>query len=73
MPDLFSSDKITFRDKEACARRELEYRKRVYPRWIAAGKLKQAEADRQIEIMAAIVEDYAKAAELEMSGRDGPR
>jgi hypothetical protein len=69
MPDLFSSERITYRDKEECARRELNYRRRVYPRWIAAGKLKQEDADRQIELMEAIAEDYARCSALEMRGK----
>lgn len=70
MPDLFSSSKITFTDKEACARRELNFRRRVYERRVADGKMKQADADREIEVMAAILDDYIKAAALEISGRD---
>lgn len=74
MADVFAPGaKITFRDKEACARRELDFRRRVYARRIAEGKMKQADADREIEIMAAILDDYVKASQLEMSGRDRPR
>lgn len=74
MPDLFApSAKITFRDKEECARRELEMRRRVYPRWVQKGNLTQDRADREIEIMEAIVDDYAKASALEMSGRERGR
>jgi hypothetical protein len=69
MPDLFG-DKITFRDKEQCARRELDMRRRVYPRWVANGKMTQDQADREIELMAAILADYEKASALEMSGRE---
>lgn len=71
MPDLWSSEKITFRDKEQCARRELDFRKRVYARRVAEGKMKQADADHEIEVMAAILSDYEKAARLEMEGRPG--
>ena len=71
MADLFApGDKITFRDKEACARRELDMRRRVYPRRVADQKMTQDQADREIEIMEAIVDDYAKASALEMSGRE---
>lgn len=70
MADLWSSEKITFRDKEACVRRELDFRKRVYARRVSEGKMKQADADREIEVMEAIHADYAKAAELEVSGRE---
>jgi hypothetical protein len=34
------------------------------------GKMKQADADREIEVMSAILEDYVKASAIEMSGRD---
>jgi hypothetical protein len=38
----------------ACARRELGQRKRVYSRLVADGKMKQADADREIALMEAI-------------------
>ena len=40
------------------ALREIRQRQRVYPRLIAAGKLSQADADRQIAIMREIADDY---------------
>lgn len=58
MADLWSSEKITFRDKEACVRRELDFRKRVYARRVSEGKMKQADADREIAIFESIAEDY---------------
>lgn len=74
MTDLFNpTDKITYAEKEACARRELAFRRRVYPRLINQGKLTQAEADRQIDIMASIAADYAKCCDIEASGRDQMR
>lgn len=39
----------------ACARRELGMRHGVYPRWVAAGKLKQPKAGHEIACMAAIL------------------
>ena len=36
--------------------RELRLRRRVYPQWVAAGKLSQQKADRQIAVMEAIAE-----------------
>ena len=62
MPDLFNRDLITNSDKEACVRRELSYRRRLYPRWVDAGRIQQEDAAREIEIMEAIAEDYAKCA-----------
>ena len=36
--------------------REIRMRESVYPRWVAAKKLSQAKADRQIAVMRAAVE-----------------
>jgi hypothetical protein len=71
MADLFSpGEKITFRDKEACVRRELDFRRRVYARRVAEGKMRAEQAEREIEVMEAILGDYEKASALEMSGRE---
>ncbi len=48
-------------EKYECAKREVRMRKRVYPRWVAQGKMTQAQADREIAIMEAIAADYAPA------------
>lgn len=70
MADLWSSEKITWSDKEKCVRRELDMRRRVYPRRVSEGKMKQADADREIEVMEALLDDCVKCAALETSGRD---
>jgi hypothetical protein len=46
-------------EKLACLKRELGMRRRVYPRWVAQGKMSQAEMDREIRVMEALVADYA--------------
>lgn len=51
---------ITAAEKFRCANRELELRRMVYPKWVDAGRMDQANADREILIMAAIAEDYRK-------------
>jgi hypothetical protein len=38
--------------------REIALRRRVYPRWIATGRMKQDHADRLIAIMLEIAKDY---------------
>ena len=43
-------------DLAACAERELRMRLRVYPRWVAAGRLTQARADVEIAMMRAIAQ-----------------
>jgi hypothetical protein len=39
----------------ACVKREIEMRRRVYPRWVQEGKMKQAKADAEIEAMEAVL------------------
>ena len=38
----------------ACIRREIHMRKRVYPNWIASGKMSQQKADHEIAVMTRI-------------------
>lgn len=47
---------MTFTTDEliASAERELAMRKRVYPRWVAAGKMSRVAAEREIALMTAI-------------------
>jgi hypothetical protein len=52
-------------EKLACVERELKMRKKVYPRWVGAGKMTMEQARREIELMQEIVADYAKAAKGE--------
>ncbi len=40
----------------ACVRREIAMRERVYPRWVAAEKMKQAKADEELATMRAVLE-----------------
>ena len=51
---------ITTQMKRDCAEREVRMRRRVYPRWIEAGRMTQEQADREIAVMAAIAADYAE-------------
>lgn len=47
-------------EKRAAIKRELKLRRSAYPRWVAAGKMTQKEADKQIAIFEAIAADYAE-------------
>lgn len=47
---------ISLRDQIACVRRELALRERVYPRQVAAGNMKQAEADTEVARMKAVLD-----------------
>jgi hypothetical protein len=49
---------ITNKDKLHCVERELAFRLRVYIRLISRGKMTANQAQREIELMAAICEDY---------------
>lgn len=51
----------TAADKKKAVERELTFRRRVYPRWIADGRMSQKLADEQIAIFEEIRDDYAKA------------
>jgi len=56
---------FTATDKWKAAERELAYRRRVYPRWIEAGKMTDGFAAAQIAVMEAIAADYEKLAASE--------
>jgi hypothetical protein len=53
---------ITAVDKMQCAERELRYRRHVYGRLVERGKMTREQADRELELMAAIAEDYREVA-----------
>jgi hypothetical protein len=56
---------ITATDKQKEAEREVAMRRNVYPKWIAAGRMKQDEADRRVAVMEQIAADYREQAERE--------
>ncbi len=66
MADLFEPDAdYTSAQKLAAVEREVGYRKRVFARRVADGRMKQSEADFQIAIFEAIAADYrAKVKEV---------
>ncbi len=49
---------ITLAEKITCLERELNLRKRVYPRLINHDKMRPDEADHELEVMSAILDDY---------------
>lgn len=49
---------ITHDDKRACIEREIKMRRRLYPRWVEKGTMTQAQADKEIAVMEAILADY---------------
>lgn len=46
---------ISLADQIACVRREIGMRERVYPKWVAGGRMKQDAADREIAAMRAVL------------------
>jgi hypothetical protein len=46
---------IDIEDQMACVRREINKRKEVYPRLVAAGKLSQQKADQESDLMRAVL------------------
>lgn len=47
---------VSLDDQIACVRREIGLRERVYPKWVAAGKMKADAADQEIARMRAVIE-----------------
>lgn len=46
---------ITPKEPHICASREIAMRRRVYPKFVGSGRMKQPDADREIALMEAIV------------------
>lgn len=57
--------KFTAAEKLKVVERELAFRRRVYPRFVANRRMSQALASEQIEIMEAIRLDYLAAEQAE--------
>lgn len=56
---------IPITDQVACVKRELAKRRHVYPRLVAAGKMQQAEADRETSRMRAVLATLEEVASKE--------
>ena len=56
---------VPLAEQIACVTREIGMRRRVYPRWIQAGRMKQDEADREIARMEAVLATLQGLAEKE--------
>lgn len=50
---------ITLEQMIACVRREIAMRKRVYPRWVADGRMARDAAEREIAAMQAVHDTLA--------------
>lgn len=58
---------IDAQEKLKVLRRELALRRSLYPRWIKDGRIDQAKADREIEVMEAIAADYEEVIRINSS------
>jgi hypothetical protein len=56
---------FTAAEKYQAILRELKYRRSVYPRLIAQGRMTEETAKREIEILTAIGQDYERELEQE--------
>lgn len=53
----------------ACAKRELALRKNAYPKWVAAKRYTEKQAETELALMQAIVEHFTALIEA-VSGED---
>lgn len=68
MADGMNGDRpsrFTNREKMQCAQREAGFRRFVYPKRIAAGKMRQAAADKEIALMDEIALHFGRLAEAD--------
>ena len=47
---------VDLNDLLACCRRELAFRQRCYPKWVAKGTLSEKKAARELELMRSVVD-----------------
>lgn len=55
----------TMSDQIACVRREIAMRRNVYPVWVKSGRLKEAEADRELERMQAVHDSLERLSRMD--------
>lgn len=64
------AETFTASQKAMCAKREADKRESFYPRWVAAGKMSQKTADREIALMRAIQADYERQEQGDLFGQE---
>lgn len=52
---------VDLRELLACCRRELAFRERCYPRWVAKGTLNEKKAEKELELMRVCVDYFVDA------------
>lgn len=60
-----AESRFTNREKMQCAQREAGFRRYVYEKRVAAGKMSRTKADNEIALMEEIASDYGAAADKE--------
>lgn len=55
-------------DQVACVRREIRMRESAYPKWIQIGRMTQAQADRELNTMRAVLATLERALKAERPG-----
>ena len=55
--------KFLTQELAACAEREVRMRRRVYPRWVELGRMREDEAQRELEMMEEIAAKLAAESE----------
>lgn len=61
--DLFGDptpDDVSLADQIACVKREIAMRERAYPRWVESERMTQAQADRELLSMRAVLETLSR-------------
>ena len=58
---------VTITQQMKGVRREIDYRKRLYPKWVADGRMTQQEANYQIELMEYVLNTLNAVLEFERS------
>ena len=53
-----SEERHSAGQKQRAVMRELQMRRRVYPRWVEQGRMSPHQAAEEISLMEAILEDY---------------
>lgn len=54
MPEV--KERFSLQDLISCASREVAMRQRLYPRWVAEGRMTREKAAREVDLMQEIVE-----------------
>ena len=57
-PVMAEAPRINDADKRAALERELAFRRRCYPKWVAEGRMTRAQMEHQIAVIEAILDDY---------------